>query len=148
MYVKITSGQPSKYPYTIGDFRRDNPNVSYPRVIPENLLAAKGVFKVTQDPMPEFNLLTQEAIQETLPTKRGEKGSEWVIGWVVQDLPQDAAEQNVRYKRDALLAESDWTQVVDAPVDQTAWAAYRQALRDVTAQAGFPYSVEWPVKPE
>jgi hypothetical protein len=36
----------------------------------------------------------------------------------------------MRYQRDRLLAESDWTQVADAPVDREAWAQYRQALRD------------------
>lgn len=53
-----------------------------------------------------------------------------------------------RNKRNALLTESDWTQVADAPVDQTAWATYRQALRDITVQAGFPNDVVWPSEPE
>lgn len=52
-----------------------------------------------------------------------------------------------RAKRNSLLAASDWTQVIDAPVDQAAWATYRQALRDVTAQASFPEAVIWPVAP-
>ena len=54
----------------------------------------------------------------------------------------------VRAERNALLSASDWTQVADAPVDKAAWATYRQALRDITAQAGFPHSVTWPTKPE
>ena len=60
--------------------------------------------------------------------------------------PPITAEQ-VRAERDALLAACDWTQVADAPVDQAAWAVYRQALRDVTTQAGFPTNIVWPVKP-
>ena len=52
-----------------------------------------------------------------------------------------------REARDILLIQSDWTQVADAPVDQAAWAAYRQALRDVPEQEGFPESVIWPVRP-
>ena len=54
----------------------------------------------------------------------------------------------VRMHRNGLLSESDWTQVADAPVNQTAWATYRQALRDVPAQEGFPNSVVWPTEPE
>jgi len=54
----------------------------------------------------------------------------------------------VRAERDRLLADSDWTQVPDAPVDQAAWATYRQALRDVPEQVGFPEDVVWPTKPE
>ena len=55
--------------------------------------------------------------------------------------------KNVRATRDAKLAECDWTQVADAPVDKAVWATYRQALRDVTAQEGFPWTVTYPEKP-
>jgi hypothetical protein len=54
----------------------------------------------------------------------------------------------VRQKRNELLAQSDWTQVLDAPVDQGAWATYRQALRDITKQEGFPKEVQWPEAPK
>jgi hypothetical protein len=71
-------------------------------------------------------------------------GSKWV------ELPPDieALGAEARSKRNTLLASSDWTQVADAPVDQSAWATYRQALRDITAQDGFPGNVSWPVAPE
>lgn len=59
----------------------------------------------------------------------------------------EAAAQAIRYNRDRLLAASDWTQVSDAPVDQAAWATYRQALRDVPQQAGFPDNITWPEVP-
>jgi len=52
-----------------------------------------------------------------------------------------------RAQRNALLSASDWTQVADAPVDQAAWAVYRQALRDITVQSGFPETINWPVAP-
>ena len=52
-----------------------------------------------------------------------------------------------RAERNRLLSASDWTQVADAPVDQAAWSAYRQALRDIPSQPGFPHSVEWPITP-
>jgi len=60
-------------------------------------------------------------------------------------LEQEAEE--VRTQRDALLKDSDWTQVSDAPVDQSAWANYRQALRDLPEQEGFPQEVVWPNPP-
>lgn len=53
-----------------------------------------------------------------------------------------------RHRRDTLLAQSDWTQVADAPVDAGAWAAYRQALRDLPGQPGFPETINWPVRPD
>lgn len=52
-----------------------------------------------------------------------------------------------RVKRNSELELSDWTQVSDAPVDQAAWATYRQALRDVSQQEGFPNTVVWPTEP-
>lgn len=55
---------------------------------------------------------------------------------------------SVRSVRNRLLAASDWTQVADSTADKIAWAAYRQELRDITAQSGFPHSVVWPTKPE
>jgi hypothetical protein len=54
----------------------------------------------------------------------------------------------VRTDRNKRLAESDWTQLIDAPVNVAQWSAYRQALRDVPEQAGFPFNVNWPVQPE
>lgn len=56
-----------------------------------------------------------------------------------------ASATQVRAERDALLAASDKMAVVDRVTDE--WLTYRQALRDVPAQAGFPTSVTWPVEP-
>ena len=70
---------------------------------------------------------------------------------VVEPNPGPSEEQlaaAARSQRDALLSQSDWTQVPDAPVDHQAWAEYRQALRDVPEQEGFPTDINWPTKPE
>ena len=83
------------------------------------------------------------------------------IDQVVDGVTTTAAEQEVAYKaskdaeqaksvratRGTKLAESDWTQVADAPVDKAVWATYRQALRDVTTQTGFPWTITWPDAP-
>ena len=61
----------------------------------------------------------------------------------------EAKAKGARTQRDTLLAESDWTVLPDAPVaDAQAWKDYRQALRDVPQQAGFPNDIEWPSEPE
>ena len=77
-----------------------------------------------------------------------------LVDRAIEPMPQDQVEalneakaQEVRDQRNAELVASDWTQVLDAPVDQNAWAEYRQALRDITSQEGFPHNVVWPVKP-
>lgn len=58
-----------------------------------------------------------------------------------------AATLSLRRLRDGLLKDSDWTQVPDAPVDHAAWAAYRQALRDLPANTVDPRHPDWPTPP-
>jgi hypothetical protein len=53
----------------------------------------------------------------------------------------------VRLERNTKLSATDWTQVADALVDKAVWATYRQALRDITTQDGFPWTVTWPDAP-
>ena len=65
---------------------------------------------------------------------------------------EDKLEQrkaSARNKRDALIRETDWTQLPDVP-EPTAevWVGYRQALRDVPQQEGFPNEINWPEKPD
>lgn len=55
--------------------------------------------------------------------------------------------EGVRILRDSLLAECDWTQTADAPVDQAAWANYRQTLRDLPQQFESVEDIVWPDKP-
>jgi len=69
-------------------------------------------------------------------------------GLFTKPLPDtSAAAAGIRVERDSLLTASDWTQVDDAPVDKAAWATYRQELRDIIAQEGFPTTIVWPEKP-
>ena len=54
----------------------------------------------------------------------------------------------MRFQRDRLLAESDWTQTNDAPVDQSAWATYRQALRDFPSTWTPSETADFPEPPQ
>lgn len=73
--------------------------------------------------------------------------------WLAEHPPEDpdaALAAEVRAQRDKLLAETDWTQVLDAPVSaalQEEYRNYRQALRDVPEQPGFPEEIVWPELP-
>ena len=80
---------------------------------------------------------------------------QWYTKYSVADMDDEAktakdAEQakSVRTQRDEKLKATDWTQVSDAPVDKTVWATYRQALRDLTKESGFPGDMEWPEEPK
>lgn len=149
MFVKVTNGQ-AQANYTIGDLRKDNPNVSFPRNITDETLARFNVYRVNEIAAPDYNPRTHRLVTQAPTLIDGV--------WTVTRLPV-AKEQaqidlenaekaaSVRAERDGKLTETDWTQVADAPVDQTAWATYRQALRDLPEQAGFPWEVTWPEKP-
>jgi hypothetical protein len=66
----------------------------------------------------------------------------------VQD--ETMAVSDVSSKRQRLLYASDWTQLSNGPLttaQQAAWATYRQELRDIPLQTGYPFSVIWPVAP-
>jgi hypothetical protein len=142
LYVKVTNGS-IQYPYTIGQLRKDNPNTSFPAYISADTLAAYDVYAIQEVPAPEVDPLTQRH-EQTNPIQVDGK---WTQTWRVVQLSEDKATVNVRAKRNQLLADSDWTQLADSPVDKDAWAVYREALRTLPEQAGVPYSVQWPVVP-
>lgn len=79
----------------------------------------------------------------------------WYTKYSVADMDAEAiavvdANQAtaMRKQRAEKLTETDWTQLTDAPVNSALWATYRQALRDVPTQEGFPWEVTWPTQPE
>ena len=78
----------------------------------------------------------------------GEVINETPVTEIIDDTSAPDLEAPARQERNTLLAASDWTQVADAPVDQAAWATYRQELRDITSQESFPNEVTWPVPPQ
>jgi|LakMenEpi03Aug12_release.lakeMendotaPanAssembly.Ray.scaffolds.fasta_scaffold1466475_1 hypothetical protein len=80
-----------------------------------------------------------------------EVGPGWLYDGVNWSPPPGQTDEEkaaeVRAQRNTLLAECDWTQLADAPGDKAAWATYRQELRDISTQPGFPWTVDWPVAP-
>jgi hypothetical protein len=78
-------------------------------------------------------------------TQEEEQRDAQEAAWAAGEDSRKAVE--VRSERNAKLTATDWTQVADTTADKTAWATYRQALRNVPTQAGFPWTIEWPVAP-
>ena len=150
MYIKLTNGTPETY--SIGQLRQDNPQVSFPQDIPNGTLAEWGVYPVTKVDAPTFDSLTQVCLEDGHDFDTGNQT--WKTKWLVRNKTEDEIAQHlagqastVRQERNKLLRNTDWTQVADAPVDKAAWATYRQALRDVPSQAGFPWTIDWPDAP-
>jgi len=110
-----------------------------------------GVTKLQLTDPPYFEPATQRRDEGPAVLVNGV----WTQQYIVTALDNGEAQAKtaiqaiqVRAERDRLLMVCDWTQVADAPVDKAVWATYRQALRDVTAQSGFPWTITWPVEPQ
>lgn len=153
---------------TDGEFRSLHPNTSFPQVLTEEILNNFGVDPILEGPQasttPPYEISVRQGIEEI----NGKWFTKYVVGPVFSEYTDDEGvthtveqqeteyrtridnqvAENVRNQRNKLLEESDWTQSRDVILDNDAdWIAYRQALRDITTQDGFPHNAIWPVKP-
>jgi hypothetical protein len=153
-----------------GEWRRHHANTSFPRVWTQATLDSLMLDAVFPTPKPNAGQY-QTAVRDGV--EQDAKGN-WVERWAVRDMFADytddegvthtKAEQeqayqagldataatSVRAERDKLLAECDWIVIMHTERGTNIpaqWELYRQALRDITGQAGFPHQVEWPAKP-
>ena len=148
------------------EFRALHPNTSMPQQLTESLINDFGADVVFEGPQASGGTVYQYSQRQGVEQIDNKWYTKYVLGPVFADTTVDgvtttAAEHEAAYKavkdaeqasavrksRGDKLAESDWTQVADAPVDKAVWATYRQALRDITTQEGFPWSVTWPDAP-
>jgi len=92
----------------------------------------------------------QETATETSPLSVGDIGTSSATAWTPPPPPgfdDPTQEEMVRQERNYLLRETDWMMFSDTDSPSQAWLDYRQALRDIPEQSGFPTSVTWPTKP-
>ena len=141
------------------EFRTLFPNTSLPQQLSEAIINELGADVVFEGPHATGGTRYQYSQPSGVEQIDGKWFTKHILGPVFtgdtaaadqaayeagRDADQAAA---IRTQRDAKLTSSDWTQVADAPVDKTAWATYRQALRDVPSQPDFPWEVTWPDLP-
>lgn len=158
-YAKIKDGAVVQYPYGLGELAQERPNaVSAAQYDLETCFASTdlpslgfSVVPVQEAAVPIFDALTQTCILSALPVFEGDV---LVLNWVIEGKNEDTLAMelaqrklNVRARRNDRLSQSDWTQLADSPVDKAAWAVYRQSLRDLTEQQGFPDAITWPDAP-
>ena len=141
MYAKmINEGQIERAPKNKGAW------VNYDRNT--ELLSADGYLPVVviEEPTAEKPIVKYREVNGQI--------EQYAEAAPVPSVPEPTAEQQemqVRAQRNLLLTQCDWTQLPDAPLtteQKQEWAEYRQALRDVPEQAGFPENVAWPLVPE
>jgi hypothetical protein len=147
--------------------RSDNPNTSFPQVLTTDIIDSFGYDPVLEGPQAQTTPPYEISVRDGVVEVDGQWFTHYIAGPVFTDYTDDegvihtAAEQEAAYRqrlddeqaarvrtdRNQRLADCDWTQLSDAPVDEMAWAVYRQQLRDVTTQVGFPWDVVWPDSP-
>ena len=144
---------------TDSQFRAMHPNTSFPATID---YAKWGYDIIFEGPQATGGTPYQYSMRQGVEQIGDKWYTKYVLGPIFTDTPEaTAADQEAAYKarldaeqaarvradRNARLAACDWTQVLDSTVDVPAWGVYRQALRDVPQQAGFPWAVVWPESP-
>jgi len=151
MQALIENGAVGQYPYNIAQLKKANPNTSFPKTPSDALLAEFGMQRVFFSTPPA--VADEQVLEEQTPVFDTD-AQRWSQVWSVRDLTAEeiaarnsAQAANIRSERNEKLAASDWTQIADSTADKPAWATYRQALRDVPSQTGFPWNVTWPQEP-
>lgn len=153
MFIKIENGTPVGNAVVEDNIRalftdRTLPSLWTPRVVAE---IGFGMYEFTQIPdVPNL----KKAIELT-PTLRD--NGVYYQTWQVVDMTEEekvvATEEQkniVRAQRNFKLVSSDWTQLPDVQLSEEqkiGWTTYRQQLRDITTQSGFPWDITWPIPP-
>ena len=151
MFALIEDGVVKQYPYNIYQLKMAHPNVSFPVDPSDATLQEFGIFRVFFATSPSVS--NTQVLEEDPPVFSAEY-QRWTQVWRVRDMTEEEVQQRndskaseIRTERNEKIAKTDWTQLPDCPVDKSAWATYRQALRDITAQTGFPWTIDWPEQP-
>jgi hypothetical protein len=142
MYIKLIDGLPINY--SVAQLRKDNPQISFPKIISEATLAEFGLLPVTVLTRPEFDPKAFYLKASSFYQVDGK----WQMHYIPERLPEAQVAEAMREDRDKLLAASDWVVAFAYERGEAVsveWVDYRQALRDVPLQEGFPFEIEWPV---
>lgn len=153
MHIKFKNGVVETYPYSPEQLRKDNPQTSFPLVISDALLNEYGVYKVEATPIPEVD--HTKTVEEALPQL---VNGVWKQVWNITNASQEEIQKRVEKEsskvktlRNYKLNECDWVIVRSNEIDVPNlhdWKLYRQMLRDIPQQPGFPWNINWPVEPK
>lgn len=133
----------------VGDYRQLFPNTSFPASGPSSQ------FMIDNNCLPvnlfkDHDRMTQK-LSQVAPYVENNEVFTVQVEFLTEDEIASATSSKasqMRSNRNRLLAECDWTQISDATVDKAIWATYRQELRDISSQEGFPWTISWPTQPE
>lgn len=102
MYALITNQQVEKYPYSIGQLRKDNPQVSFPKNPSDAVLAAYGVLPVATAAQPSFDAATQK-VEEGTPA---DIDGQWTQVWNIVALTPEEQQQYLADLQDSIVSDT------------------------------------------
>jgi hypothetical protein len=103
MYLKLKNNVIEKYPYNVNHLKQDNPQVSFPAEVSDELLAEYGVYEVKQTPIPAFTY--KNNMVESEPVNNN---GVWEQSWIITDKPvEETSAMQESFRREAYLNESD-----------------------------------------
>ena len=143
IYAKINGTKIEQYPYTLNDLRRENPNVSFPAEMTDEIKATYGIADVNENDKPSFDPLTEEIVEAPMTIVDGVVQ----INYIKEAADEKEQSSRIRNQRNSHLTGSDWMALTDVTMPEK-WKTYRQALRDIPEQSGFPSNVTWPEPPD
>lgn len=153
MLLKAEGSTIVKYPYNLHELFEEYPNTTFPRPMPDEVLESYGIYRVeAQFIEADMNERTHKIEWASTPTL---VDGVWTLeAQIVPYTDEEIAtlESNHaagnRFKRNELLAETDWWAVSDRTMTAEE-TTYRQALRDLPTHANWPWleDADWPVKP-
>ena len=153
MFIRLTNGKPEGYAVTEENLKALFPDHKFPKIFRPGDTEPLGFALYEWSQIPET--VYPNKVVETVPTLRdGTYYQTWDIVEMSENEKTEATltqSRVLRLERDHRLRVSDWTQLSDAQLSEAQkqqWLAYRQALRDVPTQSGFPWNVTWPTLPE
>ena len=129
------------------EFRRRHKNTSFSRLLDEELLDAFDTDIVFEGPQtqgpPPYSYTYRDGVEKI--------GDKWYTKYTIGQQDKEPIDkqyaENIRNRRDTLIKESDWRAVSDRKLEPE-WKEYRQALRDISKQEGFPHDIKWPTDPD
>jgi len=131
------------------------PNISFPKPLTPYVIDTYGLEVILEGPQPQTTSPYETVVRQGIEEIKGKWFTKYVIGPIFNNEEDKKAyrlnidtqaSESIRSTRNSLISKSDWMGCSDVVMSDE-WRQYRQELRDITTQEGFPHNINWPEEP-
>ena len=131
------------------------PSISFPKPLTPYVIDTYGLDAILEGSRPQTTPPYETVVRQGIEEIKGKWFKKYVIGPIFNNQEEEDSyrlnidtqvSENIRSTRNNLISKSDWMGCSDFIMSDE-WRQYRQDLRDITTQEGFPHNVEWPEEP-